>query len=239
MKCKECGSREITLINGVNKCVYCGAICNEIHKDNIISSNTLSSNSRYNNGEVIYEKCINGVVEIIADGACGTGFIINSNGDIITNAHVVLDDNNHFCKTILCSINGNNYKSKIVKIGEVKGMDIALLKLLSKPLNIRPLVLGNSSRISNGQQIYVIGNSIGDGLRITSGIVSSKTKSYGINAIVVDAAVNPGNSGGPVINSNGEVVGVINSTRIDSNGVRQEGMHNAIPINEVLTFLNE
>jgi serine protease Do len=151
----------------------------------------------------------------------GSGFIISSNGYILTNYHVVKQ-----ATDINVTLNTNEiYKAKIV--GYDPEVDIALLKINPK----RPLPtlqLGNSNKMEIGQWVLAVGNPFGLSGTVTSGIISAKGRVIGEGPfdhfIQTDAAINPGNSGGPLVNMDGQVIGM--NTAIIASG---QGIGFAIP----------
>ncbi len=153
----------------------------------------------------------------------GSGFIISEDGYIVTNNHVVDKADN--IEVILKD--GKRYKAKI--IGKDRKTDLALLKI-EPDTPLKPVKLGNSDELRIGDWVIAIGNPFGLGYTVTSGIVSAKGRSLGLGAyddfIQTDAPLNPGNSGGPLFNLKGEVVGV--NTAIVARG---QGIGFAIPIN--------
>ncbi len=165
----------------------------------------------------------------------GSGFIINKEGYILTNEHVIED-----ASEIIVSLSDHkkDYKAKV--IGKDKNLDIALIKINpAKPLHVA--VLGDSDTLEIGAWVIAIGNPFGLGGTVTAGIVSQKGRILGAgpydNFIQTDASINPGNSGGPLFNIRGEVVGI--NTAIIAGG---QGIGFAIPINmvkEVLLQLKE
>jgi len=163
--------------------------------------------------------------------ALGSGVIVNKNGYIVTNNHVVKDAD----KIKIKLYDGKEYDAKI--IGTDPDTDIALIKIDSKKdLAVAPL--GDSSKTEVGEWVIAIGNPIGQSNTVTAGIVSAKGRLVpDVNAyndfIQTDAAINPGNSGGPLINTNGEVIGINTAISRGINGIPIEGMGFAIPINNV------
>jgi serine protease Do len=154
----------------------------------------------------------------------GSGFIIDSEGYIITNNHVIADADEIKVKLK----DGKEFSAEI--IGKDPTTDIALLKI--KPAkNLPALTLGDSSDLEVGQWVVAIGNPFGLEDTVTAGIVSAKGRVIGAGPyddfIQTDASINPGNSGGPLLNLNGEVVG-INTAIIAGGG---GGIGFAIPIN--------
>ena len=169
----------------------------------------------------------------------GTGFILTSDGYIATNYHVIEDalQSNSTVKVMLQ--NGKSYEAKIVG-GDSDG-DVALLKINATGLSAA--TLGNSNEIEVGETIYCIGNPLGElTYSLTSGVVSALDRvlqtsvSESINMFQTDVAINSGNSGGPIYNDRGQVIGIATAKNM-STGV--EGLGFAIPINDAVSILNE
>jgi serine protease Do len=158
--------------------------------------------------------------------AMGTGFIIDRDGFILTNNHVV--EQTEELKVRL----SDNTEHKADIVGRDPKTDLALIKIkANQPLV--PLVLGNSDRLKVGDWVVAIGNPFGLGNTVTAGIVSAKYRQIGggpyDNFIQTDASINPGNSGGPLLNLDGEVIGVNSAIFSQSGG--NIGIGFAIPIN--------
>ncbi|NNL58851.1 MAG: trypsin-like serine protease [Nitrosopumilus sp.] len=140
----------------------------------------------------------------------GSGFVFDKNGHIITNNHVVKDAK----KIFVTFVDGTSYNAEIV--GTDPYADLALVKINVKSEKLYPLSLGSSSELKVGEQIAAIGNPFGLSGSMTSGIVSqlgrilpSQGTGFSISDVIqTDTAINPGNSGGPLLNMNGEVVGI-------------------------------
>ncbi len=152
----------------------------------------------------------------------GSGFIINHEGYILTNNHVV-----EGADEIQVQLDGNKkYQAKV--IGTDPKTDIAVIKIEAK--NISPVALGDSDQLQVGDWVLAVGNPFGLDHTVTAGIVSAKGRVIGAgpydNFIQTDASINPGNSGGPLFNLQGQVVGV--NTAIVASG---QGIGFAIPIN--------
>ncbi len=165
----------------------------------------------------------------------GSGFILDKEGHIVTNYHVVAD-----ARQIEVTLhNKKTYPAKIV--GTDRQHDLAVVQI--KAPDLSPLVLGDSRNLQVGQKVYAIGNPFGLAGTMTRGIVSSirsVREPDGLTideAIQTDAAINPGNSGGPLLNTHGEVIGI--NTMIASNVGQSAGIGFAIPINTAKAVLND
>jgi S1-C subfamily serine protease len=155
----------------------------------------------------------------------GSGFILDKEGHILTNNHVI--DNAQRVEVTLA----DKHKYKATVVGIDKHHDLALL-LINAP-NLVPATLAESGGLVVGQRVYAIGNPFGLSGTMTRGIISAIE-----DAIQTDAAVNPGNSGGPLLNSRGEVIGV--TTLIASAGADQSaGIGFAIPINTAKAVIDD
>lgn len=166
----------------------------------------------------------------------GSGFIIDKDGHILTNYHVIAD-----ARQVEVTLH-NRKKLKATIVGTDPGHDLAIIQI--KAADLVPAVLGDSHNLQVGQKVYAIGNPFGLAGTMTRGIVSSIRPVQEPNgtrideAIQTDAAINPGNSGGPLMNWHGEVIGI--NTMILSNGVEQNsGIGFAIPINTAKAVLND
>ncbi len=170
----------------------------------------------------------------------GSGFILTKEGLILTNYHVIRG-NEHGSVEVKLSDKNNTYKGQVLTIDP--GHDLALLKIDAP--NLVPATLAEtSSNLAVGQRVYAIGNPFGLNGTMTRGIISAIRSVRGQesvpidNAIQTDASVNPGNSGGPLLNSRGEVIGI--TTMIASNGADQSsGIGFAIPINTAKAVLED
>ena len=183
----------------------------------------------------LYEKINPAIVCVdsqISDGmSCGTGCIIDKNGTILTSAHVVDVGNS----VVVTMSNGQNYTAKVIKkLGENK--DIALLKI-DVPTELKTVKLGDSEKIKVGQKVLAIGNPFGFNGTLTQGIISRID--YTKNRIQTDAAINPGSSGGPLLNKNGEIIGINQAIYNPDNNISNIGIGFAIPINLVKEYLSE
>jgi serine protease Do len=176
----------------------------------------------------------------------GSGFIIDKDGYVLTNRHVV-EGADKINVTLYDDRNGNKrYEAKLV--GKDARTDVALLKIEPKD-TLTPIELGDSDAVEVGEWVMAIGNPFGlGGNSVTVGVVSYKGRglSLGVQGTTVDmiqtdAAINPGNSGGPLLNTRGQVVGI--NTMIITGGERQSaGVGFSVPINvarEILPQLRE
>ncbi|WP_441641063.1 DegQ family serine endoprotease [Cupriavidus sp. YAF13] len=156
----------------------------------------------------------------------GSGFVISQDGYVMTNAHVVAD-----AETIYVTLpDKREFKAKL--IGSDKRTDVALLKV--DATGLPKLTLGDSDKVRAGEWVLAIGSPFGLDNTVTAGIVSAKGRDTGdyLPFIQTDVAVNPGNSGGPLINLRGEVIGI--NSQIYSRSGGYMGISFAIPIDEAL-----
>src|ERR671921_1294492 len=174
--------------------------------------------------------------------ALGSGFVYDNKGRIITNNHVVGD-----AKIVdITLVDGNRYTANV--IGTDIFSDIAVIEIVeenltqqsSPPPPLRPLIIGNSSELEVGEQVIAIGNPFGLAGTMTTGIISNAERLLPIgglgfsipNAIQTDALINPGNSGGPLLNMNGQVIGMNTATFISATS-GFSGIGLAIPSNAI------
>ncbi|WP_071189615.1 HhoA/HhoB/HtrA family serine endopeptidase [Trichormus sp. NMC-1] len=164
----------------------------------------------------------------------GSGFILSENGELITNAHVVAETD-----TVQVTLkDGRTFEGKVVGVDTVT--DVAVVKI---PADKLPTVkLGNSQNLIPGQWAIAIGNPLGLDNTVTIGIISATDRTSAqvgvpdkrVSFIQTDAAINPGNSGGPLLNAQGEVIGVNTAIRADA-----QGLGFAIPIETAARIANE
>ena len=181
----------------------------------------------------VYEAINPAIVAIEAqldDGvSAGTGCIVTSDGLILTGSHVVEGGVDIDVKTS----GGQLYKAKVVsKMG--KNNDLALLKIQPKQ-PLKTIKFGDSENIKVGQKVLAIGNPFGFAGTLTQGIISRID--YAKNKIQTDAAINPGCSGGPLLNTSGEVIGINQSIYNPDNNISNIGIGFAIPINDAKKFI--
>jgi S1-C subfamily serine protease len=193
----------------------------------------------------LYERTRSGVVFVEArgqgpGGASGSGFLVDDNGSIVTNQHVV-DNANEV--DVRFGEDGDPIDAKVT--GTDPSTDLALLKIDPQDVDGRPIRLGASSDVRVGEPVIAIGSPFGLRGTVTSGIVSGlgreiqSPNGFTIDEVVqTDAAINPGNSGGPLIDERGNVIGV--NAQIASNGARSNsGVGFAIPIDTAKKVIPE
>ena len=186
----------------------------------------------------IYRLANKGVVEITAAQGQGSGFVYDGDGHIITNAHVVDGASSVSVKFW----NGKTFTARVV--GTDASTDLAVLKVDAPVSELFPLSLGDSSKVLVGDNVVAIGSPFGLEGTVTSGIVSALHREmtspnrFAINdSIQTDAAINHGNSGGPLLDAQGKVVGV--TSQIESNSGGNEGVGFAIPSNTVRSIASQ
>jgi S1-C subfamily serine protease len=178
-------------------------------------------------------------------GGVGSGFVLNGEGEIATNAHVVTSgqgDAMRSAREVYVEFaDGNTVEAEVV--GADPNADIALLRIDPEGLSLRPLPLGESTRVEVGEPVAAIGSPFGEQQSLSIGVVSAIDRSiqsltnFSISgAIQTDAAINPGNSGGPLVDGEGRVIGVNQQIKSTSGG--GEGVGFAVPINAVKRSLD-
>jgi len=180
----------------------------------------------------IYDQIKHSIVLIQTEIGLGSGFIYDFEGHIITNYHVIED-----AATIQVTFLDGNITGAS-RVGEDLYSDLAIIKVNPGVTTLQPVVLGNSSALTVGEPVAAIGNPFGLSGTITAGIVSALGRELEapggfriVDIIQVDAAINPGNSGGPLVNLEGQVVGV--NTAIISGSGTFAGVGFAIPSDTV------
>lgn len=176
------------------------------------------------------------VVLVRSPGGLGSGFIVNKQGYVITNFHVVQGQKHinitRFKKTERELQRIAHKDVRIVALAPFQ--DLAVLKIEKDLGPVAPMVLSPGDNVDVGEKVFVIGNPLGLERTVTEGVVSHAARNFaGKVFLQIDAAINPGNSGGPLLNSRGQVIGVINM------GARSmQGLNFAIPIHHVKFLLN-
>lgn len=232
-----------------------GYIANNLNKTtngsisiNKVVANNTSSETSANNTSSIVKKSADSVVEIATESVvtgqfaqqyiqqgAGSGVIISEDGYIITNHHVIENAN-----SVKVTLRDGNTSYNAAVIGSDKQNDIALLKVDAK--NLPQATFGDSSNLAVGDYVVAIGNPLGQlGGTVTDGIISALARQVSIDnehmtLLQTNAQISPGNSGGGLFNSNGELVGIVNAK---NSATEVEGIGFAIPINNVLDIIND
>ncbi len=207
--------------------------------------------SEEQNNMSVYKRVLPGVVNITSTSLAynffygavpqqgqGSGFIVDKDGHIITNYHVVEGG-----REIEVTVGKKPYKAQVVL--KDKADDLALLQINAP--NLQPVVLADSKNLQVGQKVYALGNPFGLNGTMTTGIISAMRSVRGPegnlieNAIQTDAAINPGNSGGPLLNLHGEVIGINSMIATNPNEQIEQnaGIGFAIPINTAKAVLQD
>lgn len=181
----------------------------------------------------VYEKISPAIVAIdvqLKDGvSAGTGCIVSQDGLILTGSHVV----ENFKNIEVTTSNGQTYKAQfIAQMG--KNKDLALIKINPKT-QLETVSFGDSENVKVGQKVLSIGNPFGFSNTLTQGIISRID--YVKNRFQTDAAINPGCSGGPLLNSTGQVIGISQSIYNPDHNISNIGIGFAIPSNEAIKFI--
>jgi S1-C subfamily serine protease len=165
--------------------------------------------------------------------ATGSGFVIDDEGHLLTNNHVVEGAGDI---TVKLGASDRSYSAKVV--GSDPATDVALLKIDAAAEDLHPLALGDSSKVEVGDPVVAIGNPFGLDSTVTSGIVSALQRQieapngFSISHVIqTDAAINPGNSGGPLIDADGRVIGINSQIETGGGGNGNVGIGFSIPIN--------
>jgi len=200
--------------------------------------------------QAIYKEEAPGVVTVIslfggdsledlgdASGGVGSGFVVNGDGEIATNAHVVTTGkvpSLRKARTVYVEFADGNQVEAEVK-GYDPESDVALLQVDPKGLTLRPLPLGNSGNVQVGTPVAAIGSPFSERQSLSVGVVSAVDRSISgltafqiAGAIQTDAAINPGNSGGPLVDPEGKVIGINQQIKTDTGG--GEGVGFAVPV---------
>ena len=178
--------------------------------------------------------------------ALGTGFVVDQQGYILTNAHVV-DENGQRASRVTVVFNKGGSETQRVPgqlVGVDVGSDVAVIKVEPAKADLKPLPIGDSDQVVVGEPVVAIGNPLGYDFSITAGIVSATGRSLEApngqtipNGIQTDAAINQGNSGGPLIDDAGRVIGI--NEQIASSGGGNDGLGFAVPINTAMRSLEQ
>ena len=204
----------------------------------------------------IYDRLAPGVVTILSlfegrtsildddgEGGQGSGFVLDGQGYIATNAHVVTADSGGRAEQVYVEFSdGNRVEAKIV--GHDPNADVALLRIDPDGLKLRALPLGDIKKVAVGQPVAAIGSPFGQAQSLSIGVVSALDRSVASltdfqisGAIQTDAAINPGNSGGPLVGADGKVIGINQQIETQSGG--GQGVGFAVPIDVVKRSLDQ
>jgi len=186
-------------------------------------------------------------IEVTTDqgGAQGSGVIIDDQGHVVTNNHVVAGAQGDVQVTLT---DGRLFKATVV--GTDPTTDLAVIKLTDPPSGLKPAALGDSGKVVVGQPVMAVGNPLGLANTVTTGIVSAVDRPVSTtgedggeatvtNAIQIDAAVNPGNSGGPLFDAQGRVIGINSSIATLSQQSGSIGLGFAIPVDLVKNIASQ
>ena len=208
----------------------------------------------------IYDQNIGGVVEVVSTftgydmwgqpqqaQGIGSGFVVSEDGYILTNAHVV-SDSGASATAVTVVFKGEGEDGTQVPatiVGSDDSTDVALLKIdPSQAPAFTVVKLGDSSAVQVGEQVVAIGNPLGLDFSLSSGVVSATDRELQspngatiTGGIQTDAAINSGNSGGPLFNASGEVIGI--NEQIASQGGGNEGIGFAVPINTAVSVMQQ
>jgi S1-C subfamily serine protease len=192
----------------------------------------------------VYTRDVRGVVSVDVAAtsdtgpAGGSGFVVDEAGHIVTNQHVV-----EGAEEISVRF-ANDVRRKAEVVGQDPSTDVALIQVDAPKEALRPLTLGDSDSVGVGESVIAMGNPLNVGISVTSGIVSGigrpiqAPNDYTINdAVQTDAAISPGNSGGPLLDSRGTVIGVNAQIASESGGF--EGIGFAVPIDTVKSVIRQ
>ncbi len=194
----------------------------------------------------VYREAAPGVVTIrsifgaSAGAAEGSGFVLNTDGEIVTNAHVVTDESSG--KRVAAKEVFVEFPDRNVVPAEIVGFDpfadVALLKIKPDGFTLHPLELGSDADLQVGQPVAAIGSPFGEQQSLSSGIVSATDRSVKSltqfqieGAIQTDASINPGNSGGPLLDAGARVIGI--NEQIETNSGSNSGVGFAVPISAI------
>jgi putative serine protease PepD len=242
--------------------VATGAVGDSTHTTTVVQSAgaggaTTQGSAAGLNADALYASTSAGVVDITSKGvssagqqtspfggppqsgtATGTGFVIDTGGNIVTASHVV-DGASSITVTFQ---DGSTHDATLVSKDDAT--DVALVKIDASGMTLHPLKLGSSSSLGVGDQVAAIGDPFGYKRSISTGIVSGLDRTVDApngftvaHAIQTDAALNPGNSGGPLLNASGEVVGIVDQIATNSGTDQSSGVGFAVPIDLVKSEL--
>lgn len=186
----------------------------------------------------LVERFGEGVVLVSTPSALGSGFFTDAEGYLITNVHVI-EGETKIAVTVFRKVAGEFKRQKFEEVDIIATnpfLDLALLKV-NLPADYKPVItyLDTDSRLREGDTVFAIGNPLGLERSVSQGIISRRNRAdQGLVLIQTTAQINQGNSGGPLFNTRGEVIGVAN---LKLSGIGVEGVAFAIPVRYVIDFL--
>jgi S1-C subfamily serine protease len=214
-------------------------------------SSDSGSGARAFDPQAIYKNDSDGVVTILAadsggSGGLGSGFVISDTGEVATNAHVVTTGEGaaiHKASEVFVRFgDGNQVSGKIVGFDPFS--DVALVRVDPKGLRLKPLPLGSIDDVAVGEPVAAIGSPFGEERSLSVGVISATDRSIEsltgfatIGALQTDAAINSGNSGGPLLDGNGRVLGI--NSQIRSSSGSGSGVGFAVPVDVVKRSLDQ
>ncbi len=205
----------------------------------------------------IYADTVDGVISVSsifgsggspfdAGAAGGSGFVLNDDGEIVTNAHVISngegEDREAADRVFVEFKDGNIVRAEIVGFDPFS--DVGLLKVDPDTVELQPLDLGDSDRVVPGEPVAVIGSPFGEDSSLSTGVVSQTGRSVRSltdfqieDAIQTDASINPGNSGGPMLDADGRVIGI--SQQIQTGSGASDGVGFGVPVNTIVSSVDQ
>jgi len=205
----------------------------------VLSTNTPPDTGSVLSFQDIYKKCVPSIVSVYSEmqggSSLGTGIIISGSGYLVTNQHVI---NDSMAITVTLE-NGSQYFAAVV--GEDEQSDLAVLKIDATGLT--PAEFGDSQLVQIGDTVVAIGNPVNQSLTMTNGIISAINRNisyngYTMTLLQTNAAINEGNSGGPLINMYGQIIGITNMKMVSYYSTI-EGIGFAIPTNTAKAIVDE
>lgn len=192
----------------------------------------------------VYERAAPGVVTIRAlfsgGGGEGSGFVLNEQGEIVTNAHVVTDESSGSrrpAEEVFVEFSDRNVVPAEI-VGFDPFVDVALIKVEPDGIPLRPLRLGDDAELQVGQPVAAIGSPFGEQQSLSVGVISATDRSVRSltefqieGAIQTDASINPGNSGGPLLDAGARVIGI--NQQIETSSGANDGVGFAVPISSI------
>lgn len=216
----------------------------------IVLATSLQNNNLTAND--IYDRCVYNVVEVKAETdnigtSYGTGEVISSNGDIVTNAHVVtytrVGATNEFERCYVRFAFEDDYRT-VTLVKYDTNLDLAILKITDlSDLTLQPIKFGNSDELHSGDRVYAVGNASNYGIGIFEGMVSIPLVNIELDnltrsVIQCDLTIAAGNSGGALLDERGRLVGITTFRTKDTSGNVIYGIVYCIPVNAVLEYIN-